>query len=41
MKSAWFLNFGGQAKCNLVSVVDSLPSLVVFWSGVPVVSEET
>ena len=40
VKSAWFLNFGGQAKCKLVLVIDYWPSLVVFWSGDPVVSEE-
>ena len=34
VKSTWFLNFGGQAKCKLVLVVHSWPSLVVFewWS---------
>ena len=30
VKSTWFLNFGVQAKCKLVLVVDSWPSLVVF-----------
>ena len=34
MKSTWFLNFGGQAKCKLVLVVGSWPSLVFleWWS---------
>ena len=35
MKSAWFLNFGGQAKCNLDLVVNSWPSLVVFGVVIP------
>ena len=35
VKSTWFLNFGGQAKCKLVLVVDSWPSLVVFGVVIP------
>ena len=35
VKSTWFLNFGGQAKCKLVSVVDSWPFLVVFGAVIP------
>ena len=35
VKSTWFLNFGGQAKCIFVLVVDSWPSLVVFGVVIP------
>ena len=35
VKSTWFLNFGGQAKCKLILVVDSWPSLVVFGVVIP------
>ena len=35
VKSTWFLNFGGQAKCKLVLVVDSWPPLVVFGVVIP------
>ena len=35
VESTWFLNFGGQAKCKLVLVVDSWPSLVVFGVVIP------
>ena len=35
VKSTWFLNFGGQAKCKLILVGDSWPSLVVFGVVIP------